>query len=143
MRGQHLGSRNPTPFVSHVTLGRPLYYGQFPHPQDKNLPIHNASEKIKVRVETKMLCELSVKRLDFILFLPKKQTTMLYILSLQWFQQTEHTVAVVKEVQTGAIIKSHFILSGMAATEMASTGNHVEKPEASNYSFPATGRNEQ
>lgn len=61
--------------------------------------IHNAFEEITVTVDTKVLCELNVRRLYFILFLPKQPTTMLYIQSLQWSQQTEQNLAIVKEVQ--------------------------------------------
>lgn len=60
--------------------------------------IHSVFEEIKVIVAMKVFCELNVKRLDFILFLPKQQT-MLDTLSLQRLQQTEQNLAVVKEVQ--------------------------------------------
>jgi hypothetical protein len=71
MRGQGPGSRQPPPAVSHVTLDRSPFFGQFTYPQINVFFIDNAFEEIKMRV-VKMMCGQSVKRLEFIFFsLPK------------------------------------------------------------------------
>lgn len=81
-----------------------------------------------------------MKRLDSVFF-PTKATDNNVTHYKSTVIAVDRTNAdVIKKVQMSNHNVTHFILTGMAATEMASIGKNVEKLEASNYSIPTVGR---
>ena len=112
MRGQGPGSRQPPPAVSHVTLDRSPFFGQFTYPQINVFFIDNAFEEIKMRV-VKMMCGQSVKRLEFIFFFPAKVTDCNVIHSRSITITADRThAAAVKSMQCSQGPRS--VLTGMA-----------------------------
>lgn len=81
-----------------------------------------------------------MKRLDSIFFPTKATDNNVTHCKCTVIAVDRTNADVIKKVQMSNHNVTHFILTGMAATEMANIGKNVEKLEASNYRTPTVGR---